>query len=233
MRPLGLLATLSIYGVFGLMLLAGTVWGMPALQARGVRPDISWFIVAGAVFAAFGLATLMLLARERREIRHDWRQRLRIKPMSREDWKAAFIGIGFVLFGSGAIFLVFKALIPDLSPHPPFLEMRPLQPSEYWVLLAWLPMFVLNIGCEEAFGRGYLLPRNELAAGRFGWLVNACGWLLFHIAFGWPLMIITAPIIFAVCWTVQRRRNTTIGFVIHGLANGPSFVAISLGLLEA
>ncbi|MBJ6125157.1 CPBP family intramembrane glutamic endopeptidase [Microvirga splendida] len=233
MRPLGLLATLSVYGAFGLMLLAGTAWGMPALQARGIRPDISWFIVAGVVFAAFGLATLILLALEGRETRREWHRRLRIKPMSGEDWRTALAGIAFMLIGSGAAFLAFKALDPDFSPHPPFLQITPLQSTEYWVLLAWLPMFALNIGCEEIFGRGYLLPRNELAAGRYGWLVNACGWLLFHMAFGWQLMIVTAPVILAVCWAVQRRRNTTIGLVIHGLANGPSFIAISLGLMPA
>lgn len=233
MLPLGLFATLSIYGVFGLTLIAATSWGMPVLQSYGIREDVSWFIAAGAVFTAFGIMTVILLASEGQDAVREWRRRLRIKSMSGEDWKAAFVGIAIVLFCSGAIFLAFKALIPNFSPHPPFLEMRPLQPSEYWVLLAWLPMFALNIVCEEIFGRGYLLPRNELAAGRFGWLVNACGWLLFHIAFGWPLMIITAPIIFTVCWAVQKRRNTTVGMVIHGLANGPSFVAISLGLLPA
>ena len=77
MRPLGLLATLSVYGVFGLMLLAGTAWGMPALQTRGIRPDVSWFIVAGTVFAAFGFATLILLATEKNETRREWRRRLR------------------------------------------------------------------------------------------------------------------------------------------------------------
>jgi membrane protease YdiL (CAAX protease family) len=233
MRPLGPLRTLAIYGAFGLTLIAATSWGMPSLQSYGIRAEISWFISAGAVFAAFGLTTAVLLAAEGHDTIREWGKRLRIKPMSGEDWWAALIGLALAVFGSGAIFLVLKALIPDFSPHPPFLEMRPLQLSEYWVLLVWLPMFVLNIVCEEVFGRGYVLPRNELAAERFGWLVNACGWLLFHIAFGWPLMIITVPIIFAVCWTVQKRRNTTVGMVIHGLANGPSFVAISLGLLPA
>ena len=233
MLPLGLFATLSIYGVFGLVLIAATSWGMPVLQSYGFRADVSWFTVAGAVFAAFGLVTVILLAAEGHETRRAWRGRLRIKPMSKEDWQTASIGIALALVGSGATFLACRALIPDFSPHPPFLDMHPLQPSEYWVLLAWAPMFVLNIVCEEVFGRGYLLPRNELAAGDFGWLINGCGWLLFHMAFGLPLMAITAPIIFAVCWAVQRRRNTTVGIVIHGLANGPSFVAISLGLLPA
>jgi len=232
-RPLGLLPTLLLYGAFGVELAIATYWGMPALQSLGVRADLSWFIAGAAVFATFAAFTVVLLRLEGPKARLNWRERLRVRPMTRADWKTAGIALA-VAFGGPAVLLpIGQTLVPGFSPHPPFMTMEPLARSDYWVILAWLPMFVLNIAGEELFGRGYLLPRNELAAGRFGWLVNAAGWLLFHAAFGPILMVLTAPIIIAVCWAVQRSRNTTVGLLVHGLPNGLGFLAVSLGLMPA
>lgn len=229
-RPFGLLPTLLLYGAFALAFGVATSWVMPLMQSFGMRTDISWFIAGGTIFAAFGFVTVYMLFREGPEVRRNWRERLWLKSMSKEDWKIALIGLGIAVAGSGAVFAFWSALIPGLSPSPHFLDMRPLAADEYWVLIAWIPLFLLNIGGEGIFGRGYLLPRNERALGQYAWIANGSGWLLFHAAFGPVLMTVIAPLIFAVCWAVQSRRNVTVGFFIHGFVNASGFLAISLGL---
>jgi membrane protease YdiL (CAAX protease family) len=203
---------------------------MPFLQERGFRPDISWFVAGGTLMLAFLLMTGAALVREGTYLQ--WKCRLRLHQMSRRDWNFAATGLAAAACGSALLMLILSWAVPSFSPHPAFLEFQPLRPGERWVLLAWLPMFVLNIVGEEFFGRGYLLPRNEARFGKRGWVVNACGWLLFHAAFGPWVMILTAPIIFCVAWAVQKSGNTVAGLIIHGLANGPAFLLIALGYMS-
>jgi len=76
-----------------------------------------------------------------------------------------------------------------------------------------------------------ILPRQEVSFGKYAWIVQAIGWGLFHIAFGWQLLITLLPILFILPYIVQKRKNSWIGVLIHAAINGPSFVAISFGLI--
>lgn len=59
----------------------------------------------------------------------------------------------------------------------------------------------------------------------------AAGWGLFHIAFGWQLLLTLAPFLFILSYVVQKTKNSWVGVILHGGLNGPSFLAIALGLL--
>jgi membrane protease YdiL (CAAX protease family) len=76
-----------------------------------------------------------------------------------------------------------------------------------------------------------ILPRQEAALGRGAWVANAPGWLLFHLAFGWLLMVVLLSILIILPYAVQRRQNTWVGVVIHAVVNGPGFVAVALGVV--
>ena len=108
---------------------------------------------------------------------------------------------------------------------------EPLRPGRYWILAAWLPFFVLNIGGEEFLWRGVVLPRQEVAVGAKAWLVNGTGWLLFHLPFGPAIVLLLAPTTYILPYVVQRRRNSWIGVVIHAGLNGPGFLAIAFGFM--
>jgi membrane protease YdiL (CAAX protease family) len=84
---------------------------------------------------------------------------------------------------------------------------------------------------EEFLWRGVMLPRQEAAHGKYAWLFHGLGWGLFHIAFGWQLLIMLLPLIFIQTYIVQRTQNSWVGVIMHGGLNGPSFIAISLGLI--
>jgi len=75
------------------------------------------------------------------------------------------------------------------------MHFEPLTPERTWLLAIWLPFWVLNIMGEEILWRGVLLARQEQTFGRWAWLVNSGGWLLFHLAFGWQLLVVLLPIL--------------------------------------
>jgi membrane protease YdiL (CAAX protease family) len=84
---------------------------------------------------------------------------------------------------------------------------------------------------EEFVWRGVLLPRQEQALGKHACLMNCAGWTLFHLAFGWQLLLVLLPILVVTPYVVQQRQNTWIGVIIHAVLNGPSFLAIAFGLI--
>jgi membrane protease YdiL (CAAX protease family) len=76
------------------------------------------------------------------------------------------------------------------------------------------------------------LPRQELAFGRFAWLINGILWTVFHLCFGFHLLILLLPSLFIIPYVVYKRQKTLIGIIVHALLNGPSFILVSLGLLK-
>jgi len=76
-----------------------------------------------------------------------------------------------------------------------------------------------------------MLPRQEVAFGKHTWLIHGFGWALFHIAFGWQLLLTLIPLIFIQSYIVQKTKNSWVGVIMHGGLNGPSFIAICFGLI--
>ena len=103
-------------------------------------------------------------------------------------------------------------------------------PGHYWILAVWLPFWVLNVVGEELLWRGVVPPRQEVAFGRWAWLANGSGWLLFHVAFGGAILVTVWPIVFILPYVVQRLRNSWTGVIIHVGLNGPGFFAVAFGL---
>ncbi|MDY6940797.1 MAG: CPBP family intramembrane glutamic endopeptidase [Cyanobacteriota bacterium] len=149
--------------------------------------------------------------------------------MTVKDWLWTLGSILAIGLSTAIIIAIASSIFEGFSPSPPFLESRILPPNERWILLCWIPFFCLNIIGEEIMWRGYILPRQELTHRQQTWLVHGFCWWMFHLSFGWNLLLMLIPIIFILSWIVQRRRNTWIGLLIHGIINGGGFLAISLG----
>jgi membrane protease YdiL (CAAX protease family) len=228
----GPLQTVIIFGAAGLLLFIATGGLIPWFSTTvGVEPVVAWFLIGGlCVFAPLILLSWLMLRREQRNAQVPMATRLRLSRMSRSDWAWALGGLIVIGVLSVAIQMLLQAIIGEVDLQPPFMSLEPLSRGRYWILAAWLPVWVLNILGEELLWRGVVLPRQEAAFGRHAWLVNGLGWLLFHVAFGWHLITILIPIVFVLPYVVQRRRNTTIGVVLHAGLNGPGFIAVALGL---
>lgn len=232
--PLGLFGTTLLFGGAGILLFAVTYGLIPALSERtGVELVVLWFVGAGlGLFVPLIFATPILLRSEGglERIRL-WHDRLRFRPMDAADWTSAaggLVAIGLLAAGS---MIVLRSLFGDAHLHPSFMKMEPLAAGRYWILAAWLPFWIVNIMGEEILWRGVVLPRQEVAFGRWAWVVNGTAWLLFHLPFGPAIMFTLAPTTFLLPFIVQRRRNSWIGVLIHAGLNGPGFLAVAFGLV--
>ena len=232
--PLGLGQTAVLFGGAALLLFVATHGLIPALSGWTAMEDVLlWFAVAGlGVFVPLLLVGLVLLREETViAVPGLWRKRLRFRPMTGTDWLWSVGALGLIGLLSVGTMAVLRALWGDVHLTPSFMTMDPLTPGRYWILGAWIPFWVLNIMGEEILWRGVVLPRQEIAFGPWAWLANGTGWLMFHLAFGAPIMLMLWPIVFILPYVVQRRRNSWIGVVIHAGLNGPGFVAAAFGFV--
>ena len=163
--------------------------------------------------------------------KNTWEDRLRFKKMNKTDWLWSIGSIIMIGILSFAIIKLLEVLIEKVESHPSFMYFEPLTPDRYWILLIWFPYWLLNIMGEEILWRGVILSRQELIFRKNAWLIHGIFWGIFHIAFGWQLLLTLIPILFIQSYVVQRRKNSWTGVVIHAVINGPSFIAISFGLL--
>jgi membrane protease YdiL (CAAX protease family) len=223
-----------IFGIASIALVLETQLLIPFLSKRtGLEPIIFWFIVAGlGIFLPLLVVAYFILISEGAKIGRDtWENRLRFKKMNKADWLwsvGSIIMIGILSF---AIIKLLEVLIGKVENHPSFMYFEPLTRDRYWILLIWFPYWLLNIIGEEILWRGVILPRQELVFKKNAWLIHGVFWGVFHIAFGWQLLLTLMPILFIQPYVVQRHKNSWIGVVIHAAINGPSFIAISFGLI--
>lgn len=228
------LSALLIFGAGGLLLYLITHQLLPRFEKwTGWEPVLGWFLLGGlGVFAPLVVAGLCLLQREKKSGNAPgipWSLRLRLRTMCRRDWAWTLGGLVAVGVLSALLQRLLTIWLGEASLHPTFMKMEPLGPGRYWILLAWIPFWLLNILGEEFLWRGVLLPRQEAALGRWAWLANGAGWALFHVAFGWHLLVLLTPILFILPYVAQKTRNTWSAVIIHAGLNGPGFVAVALG----
>lgn len=233
-RPMGWIHTLAIFGGAGVMLFVCTHVLIPLLsEATGLEPILFWFLIGGlGVFTPLLVAAWLLLRQEGRLGKPNlWSVRLRFRRMNRVDWVwglGALVAIGAL---SWAIRTAFDAWLGGMSASPSFMALEPVSNGRYWVVAVWLPFWILNIMGEEILWRGAMLPRQEKALADTAWVANATGWFLFHLAFGWQLLLLLLPILIILPYVAQRRQNTWLAVLIHAGMNGPGFVAVALGLV--
>jgi len=208
---------------------------LPLLKATlSLNAAVYWFITGYVLFVPLLLFSIIMTKMEGHRGVGQIMAALNLRPLSKRDWKYSIIGLlsvfAFTGLIFGASFLLSKYFgIRSLSTTPWFMEMHPFQGYERMLLLAWLPMFFFNIAGEEALWRGYIQSRLP---GKYSWLFCSLLWLMFHLPFGIDLMIMLIPVILIVPYAFSRTRNALVGVFIHGIYNGPLFLAVSLGLVE-
>lgn len=234
MKKLGFAGSFAIYIPAAILMYCLTKWLIPYLsQITGQEPVLFWFIVSRlGIFAPLIIIGLLLLKSEGYRItKKIWIERLRFRKVTREDIIWCLIGLISVGVLTLAVMKGLELLIGKYDHSPIFMSFEPLTKGRYWLLLIWLPYWILNIFGEEFLWRGVMMPRQEVAFGKYTWLIHGLGWSLFHIAFGWILMITLIPLIFIQSYIVQRTKNSWVGVIMHGAINGPSFIAICFGLI--
>ncbi|OFX84032.1 MAG: hypothetical protein A2W99_03330 [Bacteroidetes bacterium GWF2_33_16] len=199
----------------------------------GQETILFWFIVGGlGVFLPLILTGFFILKSEGYSItRETLIDRLRFRKITKKDLLWIFAGLILVGLLSVIIMKSMTLFLGKFNHSPSFMIFEPLTKGRYWLLLVWFPYWILNILGEEFLWRGVMFPRQEIAFGKYTWLIHGFGWGIFHIAFGWQLLITLIPLIFIQSYIIQKTKNTWVGVIMHGALNGPSFIAICFGLI--
>jgi membrane protease YdiL (CAAX protease family) len=231
---MGAASSLIIFSAASLILILETKYLIPWFsQMTNTEPVLWWFIIAGlGMFTPLILLAFYLLKREGALKQPGWwSNRLRFRCMNKGDWLWTLGAICIIVILSLIVSKLLEMYAGKFDHQPPFMSFELLTPGRYWLLAVWFPYWLLNIMGEEILWRGVMLPRQEAVFGRWTWLLHGTGWAIFHIAFGWQLLITLLPILYIQSYVVQQRKNSWIGVVIHAGINGPGFLAISFGLL--
>ena len=209
---------------------------LPFLKLHfSMNTALYWFITGYFLFIPLLAYALIMSKHEGNKGVKQILLSLNIKSFTKKDWKYSIVGLLLVFVFTGLIFGVSFLLneycsIRLLTTTPWFMKIHPFQGIEKLLLLIWLPMFVFNIVGEEILWRGYIQNRLE---GKYSWLLCSLLWLLFHLPFGIDMMIMLIPIIIIIPYIYYKTKNTLIGIFIHGIYNGPLFVAVALGLIKS
>lgn len=234
LKPLGFVASYSIYFAAALLMFVLTKYAIPYLSNKtGLETILFWFIVGGfGIFTPLIVIGVLLLKSEGYKLsKSTITERLRFKKLTKQDVLWSIGGLVLVMVISGGLMKLIELVVGKIDTSPPFMAFEPLSQGRYWLLAIWAPYWILNILGEEFFWRGVMMPRQELVFGKNTWIIHGIGWGLFHIAFGWQLLITLIPLIFIQSYIVQKTKNSWVGVIMHGGLNGPSFIAIALGLI--
>lgn len=237
------------FGLPGLAMLVGVQWVNPRLVANGVPLIWSFLPLLYGPILVVGLAALVAYRRDG----HPWTwpafaERMRLTRMGRREWLWALGGLLVVMVAEAALepsirwlagFPLFDppsalpALVDPFQPLvlPPKEFMGEALPGNWWVPAVYAIALFVNIAGEEIAWRGYLLPRQERAHGRWAWLVNGLLWIfVLHAALRW-IYIGLVPTGLLTPYIAQRTRNTWTAVIIHGAGNVVFLFLVVLGVL--
>jgi membrane protease YdiL (CAAX protease family) len=202
--------------------------GHPYLVGYLIGWGSTMFMFFIAAFAAYGIEgnpwTIQSFA-----------ERYRLNKINGKDiiWTlAVLVFMGTTYFGLGfttkwlariTIFAPHPSFAPEFGPegvnaHVPGAFMGMVLKGKWWVSYLFFIFWFFNIAGEELWFRGYILPRQERAIGKNAWIANSLIFWLNHIWQPWNLLVILPGVFFGV-YIAQRRKNTWILLISHGLLN--------------
>jgi membrane protease YdiL (CAAX protease family) len=249
LQPLPLRLSAILFGILALAMAASIYLFMPWLASLGI-PDYKCFLAAHIVPMAllFGAALVGLYRIERYPV--TWgslAERFRFPRLRFKDvlwalaiYVALMLGYGVTSqFGAalvaGGVMPIPAGLSTWMDPRIPMVQQVAggAFRGNPEIVLLWFVMLFFNIAGEELWWRGYLLPRQELAHGRWTWLVHGLQWTLFHL-FKWWDVLGLLPVCLIIAFAAQRLKNNWPVFIAHYIFNGMALVivaAAALGLM--
>lgn len=87
------------------------------------------------------------------------------------------------------------------------------------IVFLFVLVLFFNVVGEELWWRGIILPRQELAHGRWTWIAHGLLWTAFHVFKWWDLAGLL-PVCLVIAYVSQRTRNNWPALIAHGLFNG-------------
>ncbi|MBN2425322.1 MAG: CPBP family intramembrane metalloprotease [Calditrichaceae bacterium] len=214
LKKMGILYSAAIYLPASLLVYFSIAFLIPCLSEQtGLEIIICWFMVSGlCVFIPLLISVKIILKSENYRITYDtWKLRLRFSKVSIQDITWSITGLLFTGLLSAIIMKGLVILSGQFDYLPAFISFEPFSEGRYWILAIWFPHWLLNIFGEEILWRGVMLPRQEVVFGKYTWFIHGLGWGIFHLAFGWQLLLALTPLFFIQSYVVQKTKNSWTG----------------------
>lgn len=248
LKPLGWAPSIILFLVSASLLWTFHYYFAPAYKLATGRPYLIGYLIGwiSAMFLVF-LASLFVYRMDGHQLTKDaFIKRYRLYKMSGNDWgwTLAMIVVSIVFLTSLSFTSTLLRSIPLFSPPSLYpsdlvdptknltqgvLFEMPLR-GKWWLTIVYFIGWLLNVVGEEFWYRGWMLPRQEVAFGKYAWLVNGLMFNFQHIYMPWNLLAMLPGSLF-VSYAVQRQRNTWMSIIWHGLVNFSLFIFVIQGVI--
>ncbi|WP_456279078.1 CPBP family intramembrane glutamic endopeptidase [Bacillus sp. AK128] len=248
LKPMYLGESLLYFGIPSIILYINIYYGVPYLDSIGIPLIISFPLALYGLLGLLFFTSLIAYKIEGNPVTKEaFVKRFRLQAMNKKMWMIS-IGTFLVIMVLEEMLKFTSKLLasipffapPEILPEfidptktlvLPFTEFMgtPLE-GNWWILLVWLACLVCNIVGEEFWWRGYILPRQEIAFGKWAWVIHGALWLFFFHAFLKWNFIVLIPTCFLISFMAQRYKSTWMAAVTHGIGNGLFFAFIIPGM---
>jgi membrane protease YdiL (CAAX protease family) len=239
---MGWIASILYFGIPCAIFSASILGLLPWMVRHGYSQVVTFFVTFGLPLLGMLIAAFVAYRLEGRP--WSWpaiRDRMRLQKPTARDWGWT-VGLLVVTMAGRFVIGPIAGLFAGVhfySPPPEFVTVMtglrdgtfggmPMHGRWDLFLLMFICLAVLNIGGEELWWRGIILPRQELAFGKWAWLVNGLLWDLFHFFYHTNGASVVAYLVATVplAFVAQRTRNTWPGIVAHFVGNSPVLLAM-------
>ncbi|HSL42909.1 MAG TPA: CPBP family intramembrane glutamic endopeptidase [Anaerolineales bacterium] len=244
LQPLRLAGSLVLFGLPAAVFFLAFHAFRPWLESLGYDSLTSFLSALAAPAVMLFIAALIGYSGEGRPL--TWQafaERMRFPRLRWQDilWGLAIFlvgGIGIGLLSGLVVALIQKGLMPIPGQLPSLADPQVIVTRDVvaqsaggvihgrWdIAILYLLVFFFNVVGEELWWRGYILPRQELAFGRYTWLVHGVLWACFHV-FKWWDVLPLLPMCIITAYCAQRTRSTWGGLIGHVLSNGMGMLVV-------
>lgn len=239
LKPMGFSLSLLFFGATTVVTTAIYFALLWALRRMGVWPYYAHLFSFLCAILPLLIGSLVALRKEGHPLTWEaMKQRFRFRRMTGRAWlwllivvvAAAILTFGIFsplkdnLIASGVYNI--PDIVPDsLNPESDIPSMEAYKQDVGGKIVGnWWPFFLLfivnfiSVTSEEFWWRGVILPRQELALGKWAWVVHGLLWAPFHLFKYWEFIGLI-PIALGIAFLASRTKNTTPAFILHLLVN--------------
>lgn len=247
-KPLGWVPSSILFLITASVLLAFHYFFAPAYKLATGKPYLIGYLIGwiSPMLLVF-LASLLAYRIDGHPItKAAFIDRYRLHRMHIQDWgwvlAMVVVSVGFLsalsfttdILRSIALFSPPPLYPPDLVDPvrhlaPGVLFEMPLL-GKWWLIIVYFFGWFLNIVGEEFWYRGWMLPRQEMAFGKYAWIVNGLMFNFQHIYMPWNLLAMLPGSLF-ISYATQRQQKTWISIIWHGLVNFSVLTFIIRGVI--
>ncbi len=135
--------------------------------------------------------------------------------------------IAGVLSGLIRYSLEYFKISSTISENLELVKNSKINESNLLIMLSILAIVIVGPLVEEIVFRGYLLPKQEDALGKYAWILNGFAFILVHLlVYDFASLLLFAPFSFLIAYKVQKHKDTSIGFLAHLLLNSGFMVRL-------